>query len=251
MAKFSESLQYLARVYGVKGTRPNLLRVVTYHRVGVPGEFPYLDPRQISATPEMFEQHVKFLKNHYTVVHMEQVMDAVLNGTPLPKGAVAVTFDDAYLDVKKYAWPILKKYNLPATVFVPTAYPDQPDRAFWWDRLYHAFLSSSSEEIPSTPIGKLLLRTPEERLQNLKNLQNYIKGYTNAEMMAAVENVCGQLLNSKNGSLNSVIGWEELRRLAKEGLTLGGHTRTHPILTRVSLEQVREEVRGSLEDLKR
>jgi peptidoglycan/xylan/chitin deacetylase (PgdA/CDA1 family) len=251
MAKFSESLEYIARVYGLKRGTTNLLRVITYHRVGVPGEIPHLDPRQISATPEMFEQQMKFLKNHYTVVHMEQVMDAAINGRSLPKGAVAVTFDDAYEDVKKYAWPILKKYDLPATVFVPTAYPDQPDRSFWWDRLYNAFVNTSREEVPSTPIGKLSLRTPEERLQNLKQLQNHIKILSHGEMMEAVEDVCGQLLNGENGSLNDVIGWEELRRLVKEGLTLGGHTRTHPILTQVSLEQVREEVRGSLEDLRR
>ena len=245
------NLQYISSLYGLKGGRPNLLRVLTYHRVGVPGEIPYLDPRQISATPQTFERHMQFLAGHYHVVHMEQVLDAVTNGTPLPKGAVAITFDDAYEDVKKYAWPVLKKYKLPATVFVPTAYPDQPQRAFWWDRLYNAFANTSREEVAATPIGKLSLKNREERMQNFKRLQNHIKAFSHEDMMGVVDEMCEQLLNGNRAASNSVIGWDELRRLAREGLTLGGHTRTHPILTQIAPETVREEVAGSLEDLRR
>lgn len=245
------NLEYISSVYGLKGGRPNLLRVLTYHRVGVPGELPCLDPRQISATPGVFERQMRFLAGSYRVVRMEQALDAVVNGTPLPKNAVAITFDDAYEDTKKYAWPILKKYKLSATVFVPTAYPGQPQRSFWWDRLYNAFANTSRREVAATPIGRLLLRSPQERMQNLRRLQNHIKSLPHLEMMGVVDQMCEQLLAGKNSFFNSVLSWDELRRLAEEGLTLGGHTRTHPILTRVSPETAREEVAGSLEDLRR
>src|SRR6516162_2968802 len=45
--------------------------------------------------------------------------------------------------------------------------------------------------------------------------------------------------------------WKQLRELARDGLTLGSHTRTHPVMTQVTRAQMREEVQGSLEDLKR
>lgn len=250
MQTYFSSFGYLSQVYGRPGERPNLLRVLTYHRVGKPDEFPYLDPRQVSATPEMFEQQMRFLAAHYQVVHMEQVAEAAANGTRLPRNAVAITFDDAYRDVQDYAWPILKRYKLPATVFVPTAYPDQPQRTFWWDRLYNAFFNSPLTELPSSPIGTLSLKTPQERLQNLKRLQNYLKSLSHNECMGVIDETC-RYLNGKSRDRSAVMGWEALRRLAKEGLTPGGHTRTHPILTRIPLPEVRREVRGCLEDLKR
>ena len=48
-----------------------------------------------------------------------------------------------------------------------------------------------------------------------------------------------------------LLGWEEARRLARTGVEVGAHTRTHPVLPRVSPERLRDEVRGSLEDLER
>lgn len=251
MAKLSQNLQYLSHIYGLSGGRPNLLRVLTYHRVGRPEENPSLDPRQVSATPEVFEQQMHFLADNYNVVHIEQVADAVVNGARLPRKAVAITFDDAYRDVQKYAWPILKKYRLPATVFVPTAYPDQPERSFWWDRLYLAFKTTTRSELSESSLGTLPLKTPQERAQSRKRLQDHIKTLPHKEMMEAIENTCAQLLNGRDSGLNAVIGWEDLRRLVKEGLALGGHTQTHPILTQIPLEQVRQEVRGALQDLQR
>jgi peptidoglycan/xylan/chitin deacetylase (PgdA/CDA1 family) len=252
MAKLSQNLEYLSHIYGLSGGRPNLLRVLTYHRVGRPEEHPFLDPRQISATPDVFEQQMHFLVGNYNVVHIEQIADAVVSGTRLPPKAVAITFDDAYCDVQQYAWPILKKYRLPATIFVPTAYPDQPGRSFWWDRLYYAFNTTTRSELSESPLGRLSLKTPQERTRSRKRLQDHIKTLPHDVMMKIIDHTCEQLLNGRDKEQpNAVIGWDDLRRLAKEGLALGSHTQTHPILTQIPLEQVRQEVRGALQDLRR
>ncbi len=228
----------------------NSLRVLTYHRVADPQKSPMLDPRLISATPVTFEQQIRHLAKYYKVVSLEEVLNAVEKGTRLPNRAVLVTFDDAYCDFTDYAWPILKRYRLPATMFVPTAYPDHPDRAFWWDRLYRAFSSTSQIDLDPTPIGPLPLRSPEERRQSLKRLQNHVKTLAHAEAMALVDAICLKL-DSRRITQKSVLSWEELRQLAKEGVTLGAHTKTHPILTQLPPKQVREEISSSQQDLKR
>jgi peptidoglycan/xylan/chitin deacetylase (PgdA/CDA1 family) len=65
-----------------------------------------------------------------------------------------------------------------------------------------------------------------------------------------VDSLCDELgLSCAQGS--SVLTWKQLRELAREGLTLGSHTRTHPIMTHITPEQMREEVRGSQEALQR
>ncbi len=244
MSKYN--LDYLSHIYG---SGKNLLRVVTYHRVGEPAEKPFLNPQQISATTRGFEAQMKFLANHYAVVSMEQVLNAVYNGARLPKRAVLITFDDACCDVKENAWPILKRYKLPATVFVPTAYPNQPGRTFWWDKLYRSLVMADSHSIAS-PVGTISLTSDEERWQGVRTLQNYVKTLSHDAAMTFVEEVSHKL-NGKQKQYKTVLDWDELRQLAKEGLNFGGHTQTHPILTQLSLAEVRQEVRGSLADLKR
>jgi peptidoglycan/xylan/chitin deacetylase (PgdA/CDA1 family) len=119
-----------------------MLRVLTYHRIAGPDSTLGLDPTLISATPTDFERQVRYLADRFQVVTLPEVLHAFRTGTSLPSNAVLVTFDDAYADFGAIAWPILKHYRLPATLFVPTAYPDHPQRLFWWDRLYRAIASS-------------------------------------------------------------------------------------------------------------
>jgi len=232
------------------GDRPNLLRVLTYHRIARLNDPSALDPRLISTTPENFERQMRFLATRYQVIAMEEVLDAIKHQTYLPDRAILITFDDAYFDFADYTWPILKQLKLPATIFVPTAYPDRPERAFWWDRLHYAFTNTSQDEFPESPIGSLPLDTYDNRRQSLRRLQDHLKTLTHSEATALTDDICIELGCSWK-SQKSILSWGELRRLAKEGVTLCAHTRTHPLLTQMPLELARQEIVGSQQDLKR
>jgi peptidoglycan/xylan/chitin deacetylase (PgdA/CDA1 family) len=227
-----------------------MLRVLTYHRVANLQDSPNLHPQIISATPANFAKQMRFLSRNYRVVSMPQVLDAVAKKGRLPQRAVLITFDDAYYDFGEIAWPILKSFNLTATLFVPTAYPDQPERAFWWDRLHRAMMNTARIELRSTPVGILPLADAKMRQQSLKKLQNHIKKVSHREAMALVDEICAKL-DSQPLAQKSVLSWKELRQLAQEGVTLCAHTQTHPIMTQLSPENVRQEVVGSQSDLQR
>jgi len=227
-----------------------MLRILAYHRVSQLRDTLAVDSRTVSATPEGFARQMKCLARFYRVVSMPELLEAVEKGRSLPKRAVLITFDDAYADFVDIAWPILKQFRLPATMFVPTAYPDQPERAFWWDRLYQAFAATSRTQINVSPLGQLPLLPPNQRRRSLRAIQNHVTTLPHCEAMQLVDSLCDELgLSCAQGS--SVLTWKQLRELAREGLTLGSHTRTHPIMTHITPEQMREEVRGSQEALQR
>lgn len=74
---------------------------------------------KLSVSKRSFEKHMKFLyDNHYNVVSLETVVSYLENGRPFPPKTVAITFDDGYYNNYEYAYPVLKKYGFPATVFV-------------------------------------------------------------------------------------------------------------------------------------
>ena len=159
-----------------------------------------------------------------------------------------VTFDDGYFDFEEHAWPILKRYGIPVTLFVPTAYPDQPKRTFWWDDLYHAIQNTSRKNNLNTPIGALSLSNAS-RGQTYKQLKIYIKTLKHAEAISTVKQLCSEL--GVQPINNCILGWDSLRRLASEGVVLGAHTRTHPLMNRVTLEEAQVEAIGSSQDLER
>lgn len=226
-----------------------MLRVLTYHRIADASCSAHLNPRLISATAEQFAAQMHYLARHYRVVRMEEVLGAFA-GRRLPRRAVLITFDDAYRDFMDIAWPILQAHQLAATVFVPTAYPDRPERSFWWDRLHRCCTDPGRPDLVLPSLGTLSLRTREERLTALHLAAALCKRLPHDHAMALVEEICDQL-GEDASEYPDVLGWDELRLLEREGVTLCPHTQWHPLLTRVSPARARTEIAGSLEDMRR
>jgi peptidoglycan/xylan/chitin deacetylase (PgdA/CDA1 family) len=224
------------------------LRVLTWHRVADPASDPDLHPGLASATPAGFDVQLAWLARRFAVVSLADVLEARRGGRPLPRRALLLTFDDAYADFAEHAWPALRRRGLPAALFVPTAYPDQPGRAFWWDRLWSALARTRLGEL-RTREGSLRLDAPAERTRSFKRLRSRVKALGHDEAMAFVDEVCAELGAAPAAS--RVLGWSALRRLAREGATLLPHSRSHPLLHRIDGDRVREEVTGSLADLRR
>lgn len=228
----------------------SVLRILTYHRVFDGGAQGDVRPDGVSAIPAQFRRQMRHLANRFRVLSAEEVLFAVRSGRPLPPRAVLVTFDDAYQDFGDVAWPILRSCGLPATLFVPTAFPDRSDREFWWDRLHRIFNGTSRRALAVPTLGMLSLETRSARWTSLRVLEAHVKAIAHVDAMRVVEEVCAQL-GEVFERTTRVLGWNDLRALAKDGVTLAPHTRTHPALTRLPVEEARTEIRGSREDLRR
>lgn len=213
---------------------PRVLRVLTYHRVD---------------RPEAFAEHMQHVSQHYRVVSVRAVISALNGGAGLPQRALLLTFDDAYRSFGEVAWPILRQHEFPATVFVPTAYPDGCEERFWWDRLTQAFAQTTRREPLASPLGRLPMATAAEREGAFRQVKAHVKDLPHADALAATREVCTALGFVDEG--HEVLGWDELRALAAEGATIGAHTRTHPRLDRVPRDDACTEVLGSLADVDR
>ena len=72
-------------------------------------------------TPESFEENIKtFLDNGYTIISIKELADADKGKTELPNKPIIITFDDGYYSNYEYIYPILKKYNAKASIFIVT-----------------------------------------------------------------------------------------------------------------------------------
>lgn len=89
--------------------------VLMYHSVGDNNEF-------FTVRPNEFERHMRYLKiGRFNVISLEQFMEILEKGLPVGRKTIVITFDDGYEDNYLNAYPILRKYDFPATIFVSTA----------------------------------------------------------------------------------------------------------------------------------
>ena len=215
----------------------NVIPILTYHRVSpLPPHGRPLYPGLISATPSEFADQMEYLQRHHRVLGIEELLDARRGGFRLPPRSVAVTFDDAYADFAEHAWPVMRDLGLPATLFVPTTYPGEPDRVFWWDRLYRSLVMRNR--------GLALPFDYEKAFRSLSNELNQLPH----EM--AKTHLQELLRHDEHRADNGVLTWPQLRKLKNDGVTLAPHSRTHPRLDRISHEELLDEVGGSLADLR-
>lgn len=115
--------------------------VLMYHKIGEPAT----DIWDIAVSEQNLEEQFLYLKDK-NIVSLDELMHS-LKKKKLKKNCIAITFDDGYIDNFSLAKPLLEKYKLPATFFIPTINIGQ-QKEFWWDELEYLFLVI--EELPAS-----------------------------------------------------------------------------------------------------
>ena len=230
--------------------RAGLLPVLTYHRVGEPARDPDLDPALISATPRDFAQQIEMLARSFRPVSLREVLAALEGGGPaLAPRAVLVTFDDAYEDFASTAWPVLQRLGVPVVLFVPTAYPGDPARAFWWDRLHRALRHAPRGRTLRLDGASWSLDGPARCSAAFRAAARHLASLQHDAALDALEHIAADL--ESPAAPGRVLGWGALRALAAAGVALAAHSRTHPWLQRMPIDAAVAEAVGSREDLER
>ena len=102
--------------------------ILTYHDLGYKGG--------IQVTPENFERQMFFLKEkHYNVIPLDELVEGIKKGKKFARNTVVITFDDGYQDNYSYAYPVLKKYGFPATIFLISDYIGNKPGFLGWNEI--------------------------------------------------------------------------------------------------------------------
>jgi peptidoglycan/xylan/chitin deacetylase (PgdA/CDA1 family) len=250
-------------------SRRNAGLILLYHRIAELRS----DPQLLAVTPRHFGQHLEVLRDYGTPVSLAEMLEAARGGR-LPRGAIAVTFDDGYADSMDYGNPLLARYGIPATLFVTTSYLGQ-DREFWWDdlerllllpgRLPDALRLRIGPTVHEWRLGEAGVYSDEEYRRNswwnvelahdpsprhsvyraLCRLLRDVPGEERAAVLAELSRMAG--VTPTGRPTHRALSHDELARLVEGGgvMDVGAHSTTHPALSALPVVAQRSEIAGS------
>lgn len=232
--------------------RPNKGFIVLYHGVAPHvSNYGIYNYRQKFILPENFRAHLSWFKSHFEIVPLSTLIERSLEGVRLPRRHLALTFDDGYENVYRYAFPLLKEYGIPATVFVTT---DLVEKRFplWVDRLEYALGHTKLPKIAIELGGQensFRLGNLGERIAADVYLRNNFKKIPDSErktILEKIESGSGTTLASTfETSPYRGLTWDQILAMAENKIEFAPHTTSHPILTRMPLKQAEEEISES------
>jgi len=184
----------------------NRLRVLAYHEV---------------PDPIAFEKQLRFLKAKYSIISISQLHNYLYSKEKaynLPKYPLLLTFDDGIYDLKENGFPLLKKHEITACVFVVTEAINS-NREFWWDTVAtkKAQEGKSKAEIRSY-------------LNSLKKVPNRERRKVKEETAP----VLGKQLTT-----------EDLLNFEEANIQIGNHSHTHPMFNKCETEEIISELDNS------
>ncbi len=217
----------------------NKLTILLYHGVAEEKDFGIYNYRKKFISPENFKRQIEYLRKNYNVLELDKAIEMLKNKEELPPNSLAITFDDGYKNFYDFAYPVLKKYGLPATVFLATDFIEKR-MPLWTDRLEYAIGAAQNSS----------QQTREEKIIEDVRLRQEMKTMTedakNAKLQE-IENARGKALIDFNEERNvyAPLYWNEADEVRHHGICFGAHTETHPILTKIPPEQAKKEMENS------
>ncbi|WP_139229775.1 polysaccharide deacetylase family protein [Litoreibacter janthinus] len=215
--------------------------VLAYHAVS---DDPCYSLPGIRVTCELFKRQMKHLADHYSVVSLDEVANAIRAGDPLPERSVAVTFDDGYEDNFTNAFPVLAAHDLPATIFATSA-PVLTGARFWVAWLYEALLRKVDAGLIAEVFG---IAPPESGVEQAFNAISGRLNYCSIEDRDALLDEF-EARGAFGDIPSRVVNVDQMREMLQRRISIGSHTVSHPILANLSPESRNAELRQSRDDL--
>jgi peptidoglycan/xylan/chitin deacetylase (PgdA/CDA1 family) len=220
--------------------RQRRLSILIYHRVMKERDW----MRPAEPTEVEFAWQMQLLKRHFTVLPLGNAVQMLEQGC-LPPRAVCVTFDDGYRDNATVALPVLQRYGIPATVFVAAGYLN--GGRMWNDTVVESLrhyptgaLDLSPECLPVYSVGTRTSR--RMAAYDIIRRCKYLHSDQRKEVVDGIASQAGRLPD------NLMLTTEQLLTLNRQGVEIGGHTFSHPILNNLSPALAQEEIlRGKTE----
>jgi len=210
-----------------------------------------------------FEAHARYLKKHYRVLSVEQAMEEIRHKGKLEEKTAAITFDDGFSSVYEIAYPVLRKYELPATVFLLTDWINRR-MSLWWvtlnDLIDKCDLNSLSmndlDGLLGFPISREINGITDEikiRIRLNHIIMVYLKAKEDGVRIAIMDDLKELMVSDSNlaASEETVLDWDQIKEMASNRIRFGAHTCSHINLEFADMQTAEREIVNSKKEIEK
>jgi peptidoglycan/xylan/chitin deacetylase (PgdA/CDA1 family) len=226
----------------LRGNGSSGVLVLNYHRIG-DSRRSDLDRNLFSATPDAFDAQVAFVARHCEVITPDDLAEA-----RRARGRYAMfTFDDGYRDNFDNALPILSSNGVAASFFPATGFVDQP-RLAWWDQIAWMVRHSRHRQLPPRDwLDAPLAFDEPEREKAVSVLVARYKSLPAGRAAGFLDFLAEETGSGRPAASDAAdvwMNWDMIRELISAGMSIGGHTVSHPTLPMLGRDEQRAEIAG-------
>ena len=215
--------------------------ILTMHHVRPKRPDAFQPNRLLEITPKFLDKLLRRLaRARIDVISLDEMHQRFISGD-FKRRFVSITFDDGYRDVKEHAYPLLKKYDLPFAMYIPTSFPDRLGE-MWWVAL-EAVIARNSR-IGAVINGKdqfFECASVHEKRELYDAMYGYIRSMkTEDELRKFVRDLCATYsVDIAAFCRDLCMDWQELSDMAADPLvTIGAHTVNHVMLKKIASDDI-------------
>lgn len=233
--------------------------ILMYHRVVTEVELSsqFIQPGMY-VTGETFDRQIRFLREHFDILPMNDLLSMWREKTwDENRRYCVITFDDGWLDNYVHAFPVLRRYDVPATIFLPTGIIGTtkwfwPEQLGWLGQRFALLSSKLRGEILASLKGGGSWQSGIARAMETgqsDDLIEYCKAASHQQIGELVDRLAEEM-EARLPDQRLVMDWGEAEEMSAANISFGSHSVAHKILTTLSDAELHEEIYGSLEDLR-
>jgi len=208
-----------------------------------------------------FEDHIRAIKDCCRAVSVEEAVGEIKHGGGLRENTIAITFDDGYASAYNIAFPLLKKYGLSATIYLPTDWINGK-LSLWWEDLSDMISCFETNARSIAELGRIsreMKIEPSKYLSNDKISKIILLQVLSHELMKTGDDRRKKIMDDLRSALfgGSVyrrtevrpLTWDQISEMANAGIMFGAHTCSHVNLSYADIESARDEIARSKDEI--
>ncbi|TAL63233.1 MAG: polysaccharide deacetylase family protein [Bacteroidetes bacterium] len=236
----------LGHILHFRNKRSGKIPILLFHRIS-----PEPDPCWPPLHPDAFEHTIRLLSRHYAFCSLDELI-----GGNAGKNACCIAFDDGYLDFKEHAFPVLLKYKIPVTLFVPTN--NIENNLPLWTNEADSFVRNLKKENENSSISignetvSLKLSSSKDLFRTATQVKDRLMSIepgTRDKIISDLQNKYGQ----KRSDLK-MLSWNDISDMQAKApglLNIQSHTHTHPFLPSLKPDRLEAEMENSRNHLEK
>jgi peptidoglycan/xylan/chitin deacetylase (PgdA/CDA1 family) len=210
--------------------------------------------KDLAITPEKLEEFILFFKQKgYVFISLDELADWLEGKINLRQKFICLTFDDGYQDNLIYGLPLLKKHNVPATIYITNCLPN--GAAIMWWYLFENHVKYQTQLIlnSSKGVSEFCWTDEEDAFSQFGKVSEAIKMIPGNELKDVLSLSFGLSVSEMEKQGESIsLSWDEIKELSNDPLiTIGAHTMNHISVKHQMEESVFDEMKESKNEIEK